>query len=101
PGAFAAGNVDVAIVFGVAPDDVARARAIDVDQAHAIGVGGARGGVVDDVPIGPALAVYVEINVDFVEAHLDQVGQAVAVHVVQAQRGALNVRVVRARGHLD
>src|SRR5204862_793123 len=94
-------EIDVFVFLAVAPHDVARARAVDVHQAHAVGVRWAGRRLVDDVARGPALAVHVEPHVDGVEPYLHQIIQAVAVDVVHAQGRALDVRLIRGGCHGD
>ncbi|CAN5181089.1 hypothetical protein BH09MYX1_BH09MYX1_43590 [soil metagenome] len=101
PGLRPASEVDVFVGVAIAPDDVARARSIDVDEARAaLQRRGRRIG--NRVPRGrPRHAVDVEPDVDRVETNRDDVVEAVAVDVVETKLVGVRADEERRLRHRD
>src|SRR5260370_31333128 len=98
PRSQAVGQVHVQVVAPLPPEDVARARAVDVHKTRFLEPKWPLRWLdpLDGVWLGrPADAVDVGPDIDRVEAKLNEVVQAVPIDVVQAKAPAVRIGVFR------
>jgi hypothetical protein len=92
PRPLAAREVEETIVARVSPDDVPRARAVQVCEPDAIVEVWMRRRICDDVPVRPAVAAVVEPDVNVIEANLHEVCRAVSVDVSEMETLGANAK---------